>query len=1179
MDKVRLKIQEYTGESDPEIADFIISIHNDSTSLESFQSSLHEMAGEDAFTDDFIKGIYSEIKQALLKEKIRKRLVEKSVKKENEGKVKLEDNGTSTMNQDHFREEDQLNETVRTPDFVKKEDNTSTTNPRSIPPVKSENADMTTPQQNSTPTIKPEHTPFKPHYPQQSNIKLAVHEIYKAHISNITSFGAFATLLNTNNTTGLIHISAICKNRVSHPSEILKLNQEVYVEVLDIQDQHNDRRGRKKISLSMKDIDQSTGERFNYGTGSNGTPTGRSNGGDLTYRGRSHTSQNQPRQRLTSPERWEIRQLIASGAIPASAYPELNEVEQNRSGKKRSKDDNDEEMEEEINVEVKHELPPFMTGMGIDAESLGNIEIKEASGKSTSSIPEKEVEGSLTRAAVSGSALAKARRELKMKLLREDKERKLKQRLNKVDDVKINAEEESIRDTEGDQDEEQGNGGSSIKWQQRHNPTKSKDSITFGKRTNLTMKEQRESLPVFAMRDQLIQTVYDNQFTVIVGETGSGKTTQLTQYLNESGLFYRSAKSEKHLMIGCTQPRRVAATSVAKRVAEEMGVQIGEQVGYSIRFEDRTSELTEIKYMTDGMLQREAIRDPLLSEYSVIMLDEAHERTIATDVLFGLLKQACRMRNTDEERLRVIVTSATLNAEKFSSYFDNCPVVTIPGRTFPVEVMFSEEPCMDYLVSCVETVMKIHTEEKTGDILVFLTGQEEIETMCAVLEEKMEMLEKEKKESTDKLIILPVYSALPSEMQSRIFEPTPPNCRKVILATNIAETSLTIDGIFYVIDPGFAKLNAYDAKLGMDTLQVRPISRAQANQRSGRAGRTGPGRCYRLYTEFSYQKEMSANTVPEIQRQNLSNTVLMLKAIGINDILKFEFMDPPSRESILLSLNDLYYLGAIDGNETITEVGKQLVNIPTEPQISKTLLEGVKFNCSEELLTIFAMITTPNIYHRPKAQQEQADKKHARFKSPLGDHLTLLNIYERWVESGFDRYWCEENYIQLRSMNQARDIRNQLRLLFTKFKYPLTSCHGNTDSIRKALCSGFFKNIAKRSPSSSSQGNGSSYETLSELTQVFIHPSSSLSRSSPQYVVYNTILNTTKEYLVHVTTIDPKWLIEIVPEFFEINGKRTIMRKEQEVIKPLFNRFNRDQEGWRLSRPFTGSTKKRFRAG
>lgn len=320
------------------------------------------------------------------------------------------------------------------------------------------------------------------------------------------------------------------------------------------------------------------------------------------------------------------------------------------------------------------------------------------------------------------------------------------------------------------------------KWKDTFNKTP-----TFGHRSTLLIQKQRRSLPIYNLKIELVQAVHDNQVLVIIGETGSGKTTQVTQYLAEAGYTTRG-------MIGCTQPRRVATISVAKRIAEEFGCRLGKEVGYAICFEDCTGPDTVIKYMTDGILFREFLIDENLSQYSVIMLDEAHERTLNTDVLFGLLKQLLKRRPD----LRLIVTSATLDVEKFSGYFFNCNTFTIPGRTFPVEIFYTKQPESDYLDAALITVQHIHLTEPEGDILLFLTGQEEIDDACESLYKMMKGLGK----SIPELIILPVYNALPSEIQSRIFEPAPPGKRKVVVATNIAEASLTIDGIYYVIDPG-----------------------------------------------------------------------------------------------------------------------------------------------------------------------------------------------------------------------------------------------------------------------------------------------------------------------------------------------------------------------------------------
>jgi ATP-dependent RNA helicase DHX8/PRP22 len=415
--------------------------------------------------------------------------------------------------------------------------------------------------------------------------------------------------------------------------------------------------------------------------------------------------------------------------------------------------------------------------------------------------------------------------------------------------------------------------------------------------------------------------------------------------------------------------------SVAQRVSEEVGCKLGHEVGYTIRFEDCTSPDTKIKYMTDGIMQREILLDPLLQKYSVIMLDEAHERTIATDVLFGLLKKTLKRRPD----LKLIVTSATLDADKFSEYFNSAPIFSIPGRTYPVEVMYSREPESDYLDSALVTAMQIHLSEPMGDILLFLTGKEEIDSACEVLYERMKGLGP----SVPELMVLPIYGALPSEVASRIFEPAPPGSRKIVIATNIAETSITIDGIYYVIDPGFVKQSSYDPKLGMDRLQVVPISQANAKQRAGRAGRTGPGKCFRLYTETAFQSEMLPTTIPEIQRQNLSNTILMLKAMGINDLLHFDFMDPPPTNTMLTALEELYSLGALDDEGLLTRMGRQMADFPMDPTLSKALICSVTLDCSDELLTIVAMISaTQSVFHRPRDKQNQADQKKAKFHDP-----------------------------------------------------------------------------------------------------------------------------------------------------------------------------------------------------
>lgn len=550
---------------------------------------------------------------------------------------------------------------------------------------------------------------------------------------------------------------------------------------------------------------------------------------------------------------------------------------------------------------------------------------------------------------------------------------------------------------------------------------------------------------------------------------------------------------------------------------------------------------------------RECLIDSNLSQYQLIMLDEAHERTIHTDVLFGLMKKAVRKRPD----LKLIVTSATLDAVKFSTYFFEAPIFTIPGRTFPVEILYTKEAETDYLDAALVTVMQIHLTEPPGDILVFLTGQEEIDTSCEILYERMKSLGPDVPE----LIILPVYSALPSEMQTRIFEPAPPGSRKVVIATNIAETSLTIDGIYYVVDPGFVKQKVYNSKSGMDALVVTPISQAQAKQRSGRAGRTGPGKCYRLYTERAYRDEMLPTAVPEIQRTNLTSTILSLKAMGINDLLAFDFMDPPPMETMITAMEQLHSLGSLDDEGLLTRLGRRMAEFPLEPQLSKMLIQSVHLGCSDEVLTIVSMLSVQNVFYRPKEKQALADQKKAKFHQGEGDHITLLAVYNSWKNNKFSNPWCFENFIQARSLRRAQDIRKQMLGIMDRHKLDIVSCGKNVARVQKAICSGFFRNAARKDPQEG-------YRTLVDNQVVYIHPSSALFNRQPDWVIYHELVLTTKEYMRECTAMDPKWLVEFAPSFFKFGDPTKLSkRKRQERLEPLYNRYE-EPNAWRISRAF-----------
>ncbi|KAF5760478.1 putative RNA helicase [Helianthus annuus] len=533
----------------------------------------------------------------------------------------------------------------------------------------------------------------------------------------------------------------------------------------------------------------------------------------------------------------------------------------------------------------------------------------------------------------------------------------------------------------------------------------------------------RKTLPIYSYRDSLLKAVEDHQVLVIVGETGSGKTTQIPQYLHEAGYTKRG-------MIGCTQPRRVATMSIAARVSQEMGVKLGHEVGYSIRFEDCTSDKTVLKYMTNGMLLREILSEPDLASYSVVMVDEAHERTLSTDILFGLVKHIARFRPD----LKLLISSATLDAEKFSDYFDSAWIFKIPGRQFPVEINYAKAPEADYLDAAVVTTLQIHVTQPPGD------GSKIAE-----------------------LIICPIYANLPTELQAKIFVPTPVGARKVVLATNIAETSLTIDGIKYVIDPGYVKLKSYNTRTGTESLRVTPISKASAKQRA------------------------------EIQRTNLANVVLNLKSLGIRDLLDFDFVDRRPTKALLKALELLYALGALNKHGELTRVGRKMAEFPLDPMLSKMIVASDKYQCSDEIISIAAMLSTgSSIFYGPKDKRVHADNAHLNFHmGNVGDHVALLKVYNSWKETSFSTQWCYENYIQVRSMKRARDIRDQLKGLLERVEIELTSNSGNLEAIKKAIASGYFPNSAKL------QMYGS-YRSVKHPQTVYIHPSSGLAQVLPR---------------------------------------------------------------------------------
>lgn len=654
------------------------------------------------------------------------------------------------------------------------------------------------------------------------------------------------------------------------------------------------------------------------------------------------------------------------------------------------------------------------------------------------------------------------------------------------------------------------------------------------------MSELRKRLPVYERRDELLQAISENQVIIVQGETGCGKTTQIPQYLHEEGYTKTELKTGATVMVGCTQPRRVAAMSVAARVSQEIGSKLGHTVGYSIRFEDCTSEGTVIKYMTDGMLLRELLDDPILSKYSVMIVDEAHERTLHTDILLTLLKDVTRARAD----FRLIISSATLDEQKFSRFFDDPPIFKIKGRLFKVEHKFmkpdQKETTSDYIKNCCRTVMHIHRTEQSGDILVFLPGQEEIEELQRMIEEAVKHFGKRIRE----LMIRPIYANLPTDMQSKVFDKTPEGARKVVIATNIAETSLTIDGIVFVVDPGYCKQNRFSHKTGMETLAITRISKASADQRAGRAGRNRPGICFRLYTKDEYDNEFEENTKPEIQRLNLANVVLLLKTMKINDVIEFEYVDRPQTEVLLFAVEQLTALGALDQKGELTYLGRRMAEFPLEPKMSKSIIVSETFGCSEEILTIMSMLSINGaIFFKPKGKEVHAEASRKSFFSITGDHMMLLKVYNDWESTNFSKDWCFEKYIQYKSMSRARDVREQLEKLCDKVEVKLVSDRKNSNSIRKAILSGFFYNVARISR------DGGTYKTIKKNLSVYIHPTSALQDSNPRWIVFNEIKQTTKEYLRTISEIEPSWLVEVAPCFYDKDEIEEMAKKKMPKFK------------------------------
>ncbi|KAH7177706.1 P-loop containing nucleoside triphosphate hydrolase protein [Fusarium sp. MPI-SDFR-AT-0072] len=669
--------------------------------------------------------------------------------------------------------------------------------------------------------------------------------------------------------------------------------------------------------------------------------------------------------------------------------------------------------------------------------------------------------------------------------------------------------------------------------------------------------KQRRALPVSSRRQEFLDAYHQHQVIVLSSETGSGKTTQIPQFI----LFNEWEKPGK---IACTQPRRIAATSVAARTAAELDVQVGDEVGYLVRFDRKAHpRKTKLGYMTDGMLTELAKTDPNFNLYACIMIDEAHERTLSTDILLALLKRAASQRSD----LKVVVMSATLDAEKFVSYFGSKKTThfALSGKNHPVQISYLKEPVLAVFNVALMIVKDIHDKERDGDILIFFQSVEEVEEACTLL----------RKEIAD-LNVLPLYSQLPESQKDLIFQTS--TQRKCMCATNIAEASITIDGIVHVIDLGKSKQSGHNPRMGLETLLTGPISQAAARQRAGRAGRTKPGFCYRLYTHKSFMEEMRPSNQPAILESDMASHILQLKAMGFDDVARFDFIDPPHPEILFNGLQDLIFMGYIDRKGGITDKGRQASKLHAHPVWYNALVEAHKLGCSSEMLTI-AALDGSNIYLRPHAVRYFSDLARQQFSNFTSDHLAQLNAFHAYTHARLQtspnltegvrvdmdmREWCFDAFLNQRVLEQVTQIRQQLKEqffhLFPEWKSPNTTPFIDPSyeiNIRKALARTFYYRSAVRDPAGID-----SYRIVRANWQAGLHPDSHLVRANHEWIIFGNFTYSGIQYLSNVTAVEPEWLAEL--DFFK---EENWLRKPdgsyrmpilQTTILPLQLKKNRD---------------------
>jgi ATP-dependent helicase HrpA len=610
--------------------------------------------------------------------------------------------------------------------------------------------------------------------------------------------------------------------------------------------------------------------------------------------------------------------------------------------------------------------------------------------------------------------------------------------------------------------------------------------------------EYPPQLPVSEAKDTLIAAMRDNQVVVVAGETGSGKTTQLPKMLLELGRGITG-------LIGHTQPRRIAARTVAERIAEELGTELGTTVGYKVRFHDQVGDGTLVKLMTDGILLAEIQQDRNLTQYDTLIIDEAHERSLNVDFLLGYLKQLLPRRPD----LKVIITSATIDPERFARHFAGAPIVEVSGRTYPVEVRYRPPAPDDDMVQSIADAVDELEHEAPGDVLVFLSGEREIRDTAEVLKGRV----------GERTEVLPLYGRLSIAEQHKVF--TPHQGRRVVLATNVAETSLTVPGIRYVVDPGTARISRYSSRTKVQRLPIEPISQASARQRAGRCGRVADGICIRLYAEEDFENRPEY-TDPEILRTNLASVILQMTAIGLGDVAAFPFLDPPDRRNVKDGLDLLHELGALDDARHMTPLGRKLATLPIDPRLARMVVEADRQGSLREVLVIAAAMSIQDPRERPTDKQQAADEMHARFTDPTSDFLTYLNLWhyvqeqQKALSSSAFRRLCRSEYLNWLRIREWQDLHSQLRRVARGLDLTLNSAAAAPDLVHQSLLAGLLSHIGLREPEKRQYlgARGARFAVV---------PSSALYKKQPQWVVAGELVETNRMWGRVVARISPEW--------------------------------------------------------